>query len=140
MNYYNPTKQNKFGKEGNCLSAVIATLFDIELSSIPIFADDEEFWIVELSRWVCKRFGKYVTPIKLATPEDIFIFCGSLMITTINSNNTDVNRHTVITIGDKIIFDPMEGEVDQLLSKEMDPTFMVIGDVRTIENNKINKL
>jgi len=130
VNYFNPIKQNKFGNEGNCLSAVIATLFDVEMSSIPVFSDDGEYWVVELSKWMANRFGKYVSPIKLTHRDDVFIFCGSLMIATINSQNPDVDRHAVITKGDKIIFDPMVGEVDQPITDDMDITFMVIGDIR----------
>ena len=127
-NYYNPTKQNTFGAKGNCLSAVIATLFDVKISDVPVFADNEEYWTLELSKWMVKKFRKYIAPMKLANQEDVFIFCGSLMITAINSTNPDVERHAVITKKDRIIFDPMVGEVNQLLSKDMDPTFMLIGD------------
>lgn len=140
MNYYNPTKQTKFGNKGNCLSAVIATLFDVNITDIPVFADDEEHWAVELSKWMSRKFGKYVVPMKLAEPDDIFVFCDSLMITAINSNNPDVDRHAVITKGNMVIFDPMIGECNYPLTDDMDATFMVVGDVREIANGAISGL
>lgn len=48
--FYKPTMQTKFGYEGNCLSAVIATLFDVDLKDIPNFANDgDEEWLHSLS-------------------------------------------------------------------------------------------
>ena len=129
MSYYNPTKQTKFGKNGNCLSAVIATLFDVEIGDIPLFADDEEYWVFELSKWFSKKFGKFVCPVKLASQEDLFVFCESLIITCINSPNPDVERHAVITKGNNVVFDPMVGECCYQLTEGMDATFIVIGDL-----------
>jgi hypothetical protein len=137
MSYYNPTKQTKFGKKGNCLSAVVSTLFDVGIEDIPVFADDEEHWTVELSTWMSKNFGKFVCPMKLSCQEDFFIFCGSLMITGINSPHPNVERHAVITKGDKVVFDPMIGECNYQLTNDMDATFMVVGDVRRIANQRI---
>jgi len=139
MNYYNPTKQTTFNTNGNCLSAVIATLFNVDISDIPVFADDEEHWSVELSKWMSRKFDKYVVPMKLADPDDIFVFCDSLMITAINSPNPDVDRHAVITVGNKVVFDPMTGECNYPLTDDMNATFMVVGDVRKIANQRIEQ-
>jgi len=139
MDYYNPTKQTTFDTGGNCLSAVIATLFDVKITDIPLFADDDEQWGVELSKWMARKFGKYIAPMKLANPEDVFIFNGSLVITAINSPNPKVERHAVITRGDKIFFDPMKGEVSRQITDDMDATFMVIGDVRTVDTQPAHR-
>ncbi|MCK5605383.1 hypothetical protein KAR91_26060 [Candidatus Pacearchaeota archaeon] len=130
MDFYKPTLQTKFNGDGNCLSAVIATLFDTDISVIPVFADNEKNWVAELSAWMVQNFGKYVVPVGMAKMSDTSLFGGSLLITVINSSNPDVERHAVITKGCRVVFDPMIGEVDRMLKKSEDPIFMVIGDVR----------
>lgn len=130
MDYYKPTKQTKFGNKGNCLSAVVSTIFNIDIDDVPMFADDEMEWAFNFSVWMSEKFGKYVVPMKLGCIDDVHIFCDSMVITAINSDSPEIKRHAVITRSDKIIFDPMIGEVCKKIEDTMDATFMVIGDVR----------
>ena len=129
LQFYKPTLQTKFGEQGNCLSAVIATLFDVHIDEVPLFADYDDKWVLELSTWMAQKFNKYVMPVSLEAHEQTELFCDSLMITFIDSPNPDVDRHAVISIGDKIVFDPMIGEVDQNISQSQNPHFLVIGDI-----------
>jgi hypothetical protein len=127
--FYKPTLQTKFDKQGNCLSAVIATLFPIGLDDVPLFCDNDETWAFELNKWMAEKFGKYVVPVNLAEPEHYEVFCKSMVITAINSPNPKVDRHAVITENGRIIFDPMVGEVDRKLKPEMEPTFFILGNI-----------
>ena len=126
--FYKPTLQTKFNERGNCLSAVIATLFDVNIDDVPFFSDNDETWAFELSDWFAGRFGKYVVPVNLSEPEHYRLFCGSMVITSINSDNPMVARHAVISEKGRIIFDPMVGEVDKELKPEMKPTFFILGN------------
>ena len=128
--YYSPTLQTKFDGEGNCLSAVIATMFDVGIDDIPVFEDGDN-WASDLTTWMSGRFGKIAVQVKLPPEEETLLFNDSLVITTINSNNSMVERHAVISRGDKIIFDPMVGDVDIEITEEMEPTYILIGDMRT---------
>jgi hypothetical protein len=132
-NFYNPTLQTKFDNDGDCLSACIATLFDIHINDVPWFAENDDNWIFNLSDWMQKMFGKYVVSVKFNSVEQVNLLGDSLIITTIISPNPDVERHAVITQKYRIIFDPMNGPVNEIITEDHDATFLIIGDVRLKE-------
>ena len=125
--HYKPTLQTKFNDEGNCLSAVYATLFDIPIDNIPLFQTE-----YEESNWLIKTIGKFIVYVTFANPSDREVFNNSLLITAIESesNNPKVKRHAVISKGGNIIFDPLIGEVNIPITSEMKPSYGVIGDMR----------
>jgi hypothetical protein len=126
---YKPILQTKFNKNGNCLPACISTLFEININDVPYFGEKEESWVVEFSRWLNEKSNKYAMLCKLGNMKDVSIFNNSMLITIINSNNPEVERHAVISVKDRIIFDPMTGEVEKIMKKEFNPTYVLIGDV-----------
>ena len=121
-----PTLQTKFGKEGNCLAACIATLYVVDIDKVPTASDHT--WDKEMSEWFSAKFNKFMIPLRLHD-LDYNIFGGSFIITIIDSDNPDVERHAVITKGDKIVFDPMKGVITKELKQESDPVYLVIGDM-----------
>ena len=127
--FFKPTLQTKFNEQGNCLAAAISTLFDISIDEVPFF--EEENWVLSLSRWASSKLGVFIVQVKLAEPSDHALFCGSLLITTIDSDNPKVDRHAVITKDGRIIFDPMVGAVNTPILSSMDPTFLVMSTTRT---------
>ena len=126
---FNPVLQTTFGEEGNCLSACVVSLFDISIEEVPTFEEDEGKWAFELSCFMTKKFNKFIIPMRLERNKDMDIFNGSLIITGINSPNPKVDRHAVISQNNIIIFDPMVGKVDIAITKDMEATYMVIGDI-----------
>ena len=126
--FYSPTLQTKYNEDGNCLAAVIATLFDILIDDIPFF--DDENWVLDLSKWMSCKTGKFIMPVKLEDKAGHEVFCGSLMMTCINSDNPKVDRHVVISKNGRIVFDPMVGDLDIPILKRMEPTFLIVSDVR----------
>lgn len=127
--YYSPTLQTKFGKEGNCLSACIATLYPVDINEVPLFSDDDLNWVSYFSSWFQGRFNKFVITVRVLE-DDIELFKGSLVIASILSPHPEVERHAVITKGGKIVFDPMAGEVNIPLRYSDDPVFLIIGDYK----------
>lgn len=125
--FYKPTLQTKFNEEGNCLAASLATIYGVNIKDVPFF--DDENWVFDLSVWLGKTLGKFVVPVKLADKRDYEVFCDSLVITSINSDNPKVKRHVVITKNGRIVFDPMIGEVDRPLLQKMEPTYLIVGDI-----------
>ena len=125
----NKILQTTFDEKGNCLQAVIATLFNIPIDDIPCFADDEDNWIYSMSQWMTKNFNKFVVSIKFVDPKEIKLLNNSLIITTINSPNPKVERHAVISKNGKIVFDPMVGGLNIKLTDNMEPLYLLIGDV-----------
>jgi hypothetical protein len=128
--FFKPTLQTKFDEEGNCLSACIATLFDVAIDDVPVFADYEYRWVEKMSEWMCDRFGKYAVLIRFPEVEECRLFNGSHVIACIKSPNPLVERHAVIAKDGRILFDPMTGFVDCCISDDLDPTFIVFGDIR----------
>ena len=128
--FFNPTIQTRFDKDGNCLSACIATLFNVSIDKVPWFEDENTDWIYELSEWMIKKFNKYVCPVKFDYDSQIDLLGNSLIITSINSPNPNVKRHAVITQNYKVIFDPMFGECNYPIVHKDNATFLLIGDVR----------
>lgn len=53
-----PVYQTKFGNEGNCLQACIASIFEIELTTVPAFMD-EPAWMNQIIRYL-HPFGLYL--------------------------------------------------------------------------------
>ena len=53
------TKQTKFGKEGNCFSACLSCLLDMDLEDVPEFLDEDK-WLKDLDAWLSKRWYMYV--------------------------------------------------------------------------------
>lgn len=125
-----PTLQTTFGEKGNCLSAVIATMFDVKIEDVPFFEDYDEHWLEKLSAWASVNLNKFMVLVNLGDINDCRIFNGSLIITGINSDNEKVERHAVITRGKRIVFDPMVGFVDEELTRIMEPKFFIFGDMR----------
>ena len=130
--FFRPTLQTRFDEKGNCLNACIATLFDVGIDEVPCFGDKNENWIFELSNWMRGKFGKYVCSVKFQGDDQAALLGESLTIAIINSPNPKVERHAVITQSYRIVFDPMCGEVDEPITDKHDATFLLIGDVRSV--------
>ena len=59
-----PIHQTKFGKEGNCFAACIASVLDCEIDSVPFWADSEEW----------KKYQSRLNSF-LKTPSSISFLC-----------------------------------------------------------------
>lgn len=123
------TLQTKFGQNGNCVQACVATLFGLEISDIPEFEQDDNEWCFKFSDWLRDRLGKFLMTVELNDESHIKLLSDSYCLSSINSPHPLVDRHAVITKGDRIIFDPMEGEVDKPVEWDENPVFYIIGDI-----------
>ncbi len=54
-----PIPQTKFGAEGNCFDACVASLLDIPLASIS-YMNTEEKWYADFQKWLAPRGLAYV--------------------------------------------------------------------------------
>ena len=126
---FTPVMQTTFNDEGNCLSACIASLYDVPIDDIPMFADNESQWVFAMSDWFKKRFGKYVTIIRLDDIRSRNLFQNSYMIACIDTINPKAKRHAVIVKGDHIIFDPMHGEILEEITSDMMIEYIIIGSI-----------
>lgn len=69
-----PVHQTKFGGEGNCLNACLASIFEVPIESLPEW-DEHSNWYEVLTRYMVDTFG--VQPIEVhlkhIAPEDFWI-------------------------------------------------------------------
>jgi hypothetical protein len=97
-------KQNKFGKEGNCLEACIASLLEIDINIIPCYK--KENWNILLNVWLIKNYGYYILPLSV---KGFFASFQKLMKDTLYIASGYSKRglfHATIWKNNKMIFDP----------------------------------
>lgn len=97
-------KQTVLGdKKGNCLSACIASMLEIDINTIPYILDDDT-WQVELNKWLLENHGYEVITVRLdeehLAPKVPMIACGA------TSRYSPDIKHAVIWHKGKMIFDP----------------------------------
>ncbi|MFA5300686.1 MAG: hypothetical protein WC389_21060 [Lutibacter sp.] len=100
----NPLLQTKFGKEGNCLCACIASLLEIPIESVPNPKHDD--WVEEINQWLIENHNIYILSVVLhkdsylpsAFKNSITIGCGRSI------NNI---MHAVLVYENRIIHDPL---------------------------------
>lgn len=123
-------KQTKFNKEGNCLSACVASMLNIDIATIPDFKKDN-IWHIELSDFLKENLNMFCMLVNIDFEDMENIFQDSIVITCINSDNPDpeVERHAVLSQRGTIVFDPNIGEISKLITKDLDPTFIIISGI-----------
>lgn len=72
-----PVMQTKFGKDGNCFDACLATLLGLSLGSIDYFRG-EDTWYADLQHWLAPQGLAYVE-IELRDPSPLYRFPAPVM-------------------------------------------------------------
>lgn len=99
-----PVLQTKFGKDGNCLCACIASLLEINIESIPNPKHDD--WQEEMNRWLIDNHGVYL--LSAILNKDAYLpsaFKNGYVIGCGKSHNNLM--HAVICYDNRIIHDPL---------------------------------
>ena len=113
-------KQDKFGEEGNCLPACIASIFDLELCSIPNFChlDSDYTWFENLNTWLSKRGLFYLEAIfKRNELDELFLNNKVIHIITGRSRRSTTLFHAVVALNGREIFDPHPSDLGLLETK-----------------------
>jgi hypothetical protein len=64
-----PVFQTIVGPGGNCLSACLASILEIDIAGVPNFcAVDHENWLLDCAKWLRDRF--YLWPIMFSVTDD----------------------------------------------------------------------
>lgn len=50
-----PVQQTRFGKDGNCFSACLASILELRVGAVPNFAEKGERWFDSANAWAAKR-------------------------------------------------------------------------------------
>lgn len=97
-----PVDQTTFGvPAGNCFSACIASLLEVDIAEVPYFMDEKD-WVAKLNRWLAPR-GLYATCFSY-TPEDIKLWQpGGYCILGGQSSR---GSHAVVGRGREVVHDP----------------------------------
>ncbi len=99
-----PILQTKFGKEGNCLCACIASLLEINIDFIPNSKHAD--WQEEMNRWLIENYNIYLLSVALNTnaylpsafKNGYTIGCGK---------SCNELMHAVICCDGRIVHDPL---------------------------------
>lgn len=104
-----PVLQTIFGRDnGNCFNACLASVLEIELSSIPYFMHDDN-WIEKYNQWLIENFGVYVLDVSTETPETTLK--GYHLI--VGYNEISDCYHSQVGFNGKVVHDPL-GEIHNL--------------------------
>ena len=113
-------KQDKFGEEGNCLTACIASIFDLELGDIPNFCepDPDYAWFEKLNIWLSKRGLFYLeATFKRNELDELFLDNKVIHIITGRSPRSATLLHAVVGLNGRMIFDPHPADLGLLETK-----------------------
>jgi hypothetical protein len=95
-----PIQQTKFGEEGNCFAAVLASLFTVPIEDVEhIVGDVGEGWLDRLGAWLTGRgcAFAFVPAAFYRLPDALYIACGF---------TARGHYHAVIRRGDTLVHDP----------------------------------
>ncbi len=123
--HWKPTLQTKFGTEGNCFAAVVATMYPVSIDEIP-YIEDSTGWQIDISKWSRDRLG--VGFICLGFQDSIFehiVNCPLIVLIKSKHPDPAIVKHAVIGKGGNIIFDPMIGEVNIPIVEEHEAQFIM---------------
>lgn len=106
-------KQTKRGSNGNCFQAVLASMLELDLDSVPdfcnLYPNNDGQWFRECNTWLNKMglgfIGMSLEGKELAVIDENQAFKGHYIV-DIKQAHLPYN-HVVIMKNNKIIFDPM---------------------------------
>lgn len=97
-------KQTKFGKEGNCLAACLASLLEVDINLFPDISQEPSLWLSKINKYLIAEYELYLFPITLSDLEEAF----QIMEDTIFIGSGYSNRglfHATLWKNGKMIFD-----------------------------------
>ena len=99
-----PILQTKFGNDGNCLAACIASLLEIDIDSVP--NPHSENWQNELNEWLVENHGIYILTVGFFDKEivPVALLSGYIIGVGLSFNN---RKHAVLCRNGKVVHDPL---------------------------------
>ena len=113
--------QTKYGEEGNCFAACVASLFEIGIDEVPFLGKDEEWEDYELRlNSFLSKFQLKITTFHLTSSgwkEFIQDFFADTYIIT--GYSTSINlQHAVITLNGEVVHNPNDKNDFELLESQ----------------------
>lgn len=119
--------QTKYGEEGNCFAACVASLFEIGIDEVPFLGKDEEWEDYELRlNSFLSKFQLKITTFHL-TSSDCQEFIQDFFADTyiITGYSTSINlEHAVITLNGEVVHNPNDKNDFELLEPQYAFGFM----------------
>ena len=97
-----PVMQTKFGMEGNCLAACVASIFEISIDEFPELVEGPD-WYTQFTNFMVERFG--VQPVDLHHGEG-YIDNAPRGYYIANGPAARGLEHSVVGYGNRLIHDP----------------------------------
>jgi hypothetical protein len=113
----NPVNQTDTSKEsGNCLSATVATMFDLKLEQVPNFTlfSDEQWWDV----FICFIWSLGHEVVDTRYDYDFEELRDGYLLASIETNYENRSHAVIIDINGTIIHDPLPNNPNNLHSVE----------------------
>ena len=90
--------QTKFGMEGNCFSACIASILGLSIEQVPEFTEEAGGWFYRWQVWL-KQYGLHLEISSAPMP--------GLTIADVPSPTMEGQRHSVVAYNGEIIWNPL---------------------------------
>jgi hypothetical protein len=118
-----PIYQTTFGKDtGNCFQACLASLFEIDIATIPLFQEYKSGWYNVFSDWTFEQFGLQPVDLWISdNPDWFWIPRGHHIISGLSPRGGFY--HSVVGQAGKMVHDPHPSG-DGLRSRESFTVFM----------------
>lgn len=100
-----PVFQTQTGKAGNCFSACLASIFEVDIAEVPNFfevSDDDEGWWAVVRDWLRPR-GFGVMFLQLNDPEHLKGFTGYFIVAGLSTRGI---YHAVVYKDGVLVHDP----------------------------------
>lgn len=115
-----PVFQTRFGADGNCFEASVASLFELPLEEVPDFGKDD-FWYDRFTTWCKRHFG--LQPLELTVEDGGWRPDGYHLISGMTSRGL---RHSVVGYGGEEIHDPYPGAGEKIEDPETFTVFAAL--------------
>lgn len=96
--------QTKFGTEGNCLEACIASLLEVDIEQIPILPKDGR-WLRIINSWLVNNHNIFLLTVEITNPAYIDIAFNNSYQIAVGEGARGL-RHAVIYKNGELVHDP----------------------------------
>ncbi len=114
-----PVMQTKFGDEGNCFNASLASILELDLDQIPNYdGRTDSGWWRKYNIWLTKEFGLSMVHLSAKGCKSWFIDeCNTFCLCS--GKSARGLEHSCVGIGGKIVHDPHPSDAGLLEIKDV---------------------
>lgn len=100
--------QTKFGKEGNCFPACLASILEIPIEGIPNFQSENGEWYFNYKKWFRRRGLDLLALNGNSWPKDMIGYCPQVYAIVSGKTPRGLD-HATVYLGGNLVHDPYLG-------------------------------